>query len=95
MKIRIVHPACGRESLVQQVIDANGHCPWDGKPFSTDYTAILTGALLAVEESGSTMENALEKIADMGPELTLRRESVLEPLSDQVDRLQRPRVQRT
>src|SRR5207302_8485411 len=45
VKITVFHPECGREVLVQQILASQGHCPWDGKPFSVDYTAGLGEAL--------------------------------------------------
>src|SRR5688572_9891156 len=64
VKIKLVHDECGREVLVGQILDSQGHCPWDGKPFNKDYTAVLTEALEAAENAGGLLENALETIAD-------------------------------
>jgi len=36
VKIKVVHGACGREVLVHQILESQGHCPWDGKPFNKD-----------------------------------------------------------
>jgi hypothetical protein len=88
VKIKFVHHVCGREVLVQQVLQTGGHCPWDGKPFSRDYTAILTEALEAAENAGGILENALEKIASMEPDITFDRETITQPLIDQVERLE-------
>ena len=89
MKIKVIHRVCGREVLVQQILDSNRHCPWDGKPFSVDYTAILAEALQTAEDAGTTLEDALDRMADMHPDFTIDDESLLEPLRDQVDRLRR------
>ena len=90
MKIKLFHTLCGREVLVRQVLDTGGHCPWDGKPFSKDYTAILAEALESAENAGGVLENALEKIAGMEPDMTIDHASILGPLSEQLDRLDRP-----
>jgi hypothetical protein len=87
VKIKVVHDECGREMLVRQILDSGGHCPWDGKPFNKDYTAILAEALETAENAGEVLENALEKIAAMEPKLKLDRNSVLGPLEDQIKRL--------
>ena len=89
MKIKVIHTECGRESLVQQVIASQGHCPWDGKPFDSDYTAVLTEALETAEAAGDALENALEKMAGMGASLRLDRGSVLQPLQDSIGRMER------
>lgn len=77
MKIKGTCQRCGREFLVQQVLASQGHCPWCGKPFQSDYTAVLAEALRLAEEAGNSLENALEKIAGMDPALVLDEESVL------------------
>src|SRR5690242_10832991 len=66
VKITVFHPVCGRDVLVQQILASQGHCPWDGKPFSVDYTAVLAEALAAVEIAGTAMGEALERVAGMG-----------------------------
>ena len=88
MKIKFVHHVCGREVLVQQVLQTGGHCPWDGKPFSRDYTALIAEALEAAENAGGVLENALEKIASMEPDITFDRETIIQPLVDQLERLE-------
>jgi hypothetical protein len=77
VKIKVFHTECGREALVRQILDTGGHCPWDGKPYNKDYTAVLAEALEAAEEAGNVLENALEKVAQMDPALTIGRRSVL------------------
>ena len=89
MKIKIFHRECGREVLVSQILESQGHCPWDGKAFNRDYTAVLTEALETAENAGSVLENALEQIADMDPTFIIDRESVLGALEDHIDRLAR------
>ena len=89
MKIKVVHDACGREVLVSQILASQGHCPWDGKAFNRDYTAVLAEALEVAETSGSTLENALEKIADMTPEFVIEESTVIGPLKAQVDIINR------
>jgi hypothetical protein len=87
VKIKLIHRVCGREVLVQQVLDNQGHCPWDGKVFNKDYTAVLAQALQTAEVAGSVLENALEKIADMEPDFVLVEDSLLEPLRTHVRQL--------
>ena len=89
MKIKVIHTECGRESLVQQVIASQGHCPWDGKPFDNDYTAVLTEALETAEAAGDALENALEKMAGLGPALRLDEASVVGPLRESIARMGR------
>ena len=96
MKIKVFHTLCGREVLVRQILQTGGHCPWDGKPFSKDYTAVLAEALEAAESAGNVLENALEKIAGMEPAMTIDRDSVLGQIQVYIDSLEdRPRGQPT
>ena len=87
MKIKVIHKECGRESLVQQILETQGHCPWDGKPFNKDYTALLAEALETAENAGNVLENALEKMVDMEPDMVFNRESVIGPLAAHIDRI--------
>ena len=87
MKIKVFHTLCGREVLLQQILQTGGHCPWDGKPFSKDYTAVLAEGLEAAESAGNVLENALEKIAGMGPAMTIDRDSVLGQIRAYIDSL--------
>jgi hypothetical protein len=87
VKIKVIHTECGREVLVRQILETGGHCPWDGKPFSKDYTALLAEALEASESAGGVLENALEKIAGMEPAMTIERDTVLRGIERQLDRL--------
>jgi hypothetical protein len=87
VKLKVVHTECGREVLVRQILDTGGHCPWDGKPFNKDYTAVLAEALEAAENAGGVLENALEKIAGMGPAMTIDRESILGGIEEQLEQL--------
>ncbi|CAN5177392.1 hypothetical protein BH20ACT24_BH20ACT24_02120 [soil metagenome] len=91
MKIKVYHRECGREMLVQQILESQGHCPWDGKPFNKDYTAILAEALEAAEAAGGRLENALEKIAGMEPNLSIQEDTILLPLRNHLDHLNRDR----
>ena len=92
MKIRVTHLACGRDVLIQQILDTGGHCPWDGKAFNKDYTAVLAEALEAAERSGSRLENALEKIAGMEPAFEFQADSVLGGIEASVGRLRERRT---
>jgi hypothetical protein len=87
VKIKLYHDVCGREVLVQQVLETGGHCPWDGLPFEKDYTALLAEALEVAENAGSVLENALEKIAGMEPALTIDRDSVLAGMEDEIEQI--------
>ncbi|TML02399.1 MAG: hypothetical protein E6G40_00470 [Actinobacteria bacterium] len=87
MKIKIIHTECGREILVRQILETGGHCPWDGKPFSKDYTAVLADALETAENAGNVLENALEKIAGMDPAMTIQPRSVLGESQAQIEAL--------
>jgi len=84
VKLKVVHDLCGREILVRQILDSQGHCPWDGKAFSGDYTAVLAEILEDAELAGGTLENALEKLAGMGPALTIEEATLIRPLQEQL-----------
>lgn len=92
MKIKIFHTVCGREVLVRQILDSGGHCPWDGKAFNSDYTAVLAEELAAAEQAGGVLENALEKIAGMEPKMTIEEDSVITPLAEPIRALNRRRA---
>jgi hypothetical protein len=77
MKIKGTCKNCGREFLIHQLYEFEGHCPWCGKPFQPHYTGVLVDVLRLVEDSGNTLENALEKVADMHPAFILDEDSVL------------------
>jgi hypothetical protein len=87
VKLKVFHTVCGRQILVRQILDTGGHCPWDGMPFNKDYTAVLAEALEAAENAGGVLENALEKIAGMGPAMTIDRESILGGIEEQLEQL--------
>ena len=91
MKIKLYHTVCGREILVQQVLQTGGHCPWDGKAFSKDYTAVLAEALETAESAGNVLENAFEKIDGMDPAFTMDPPSVLGEIQGHIDALNRRR----
>jgi hypothetical protein len=86
---------CGREFLAEQVIENGGRCPWDGKSLQSDYTAVLVEALIQAEAAGNTLENALEKIADVEPTMVLDQASVLTTIREHLDRLERQHEHRT
>jgi hypothetical protein len=87
VKIRGTCRNCGRDFLVQQVVDSNGHCPWCGKAFQSHYTAVLVEALQQVEAAGSGLEGALEIIAGMDPALVLDEDTVLANARAHLERL--------
>jgi hypothetical protein len=87
VKIRGTCSRCGRDFLVQQVRDSQGHCPWCGQAFQPHYTAVLTEALLQAEAAGNRLEGALEKIAGMEPALVLDEESLLGESRGHLERL--------
>jgi hypothetical protein len=80
---------CGRDFLVQQILESQGHCPWCGRPFQPDYTAVLAEALQQAEAAGGSLENALEKIAGIEPALVLDEESVLGQAKAHLEHLRR------
>ena len=90
MKIKGTCRRCGREFFIEQVIQNGGQCPWDGKPFQPDYAAVLVDALREAENAGNTLENALEKLADLEPDLVLDKETVLAEIREALVRLERP-----
>jgi len=79
----------GREFLVEQVIENGGRCPWDGEPFQADYAVVLVDSLRDAETAGNTLENALEKVADMEPEFVLDIDSVIGRIREHLERLER------
>jgi hypothetical protein len=89
VKIKGTCRRCGREFLVEQVIANGGRCPWDGKPFQPDYAAVLVELLRDAEAAGDTLENALEKIADLEPEFVLDPDTVLSEVTGHLARLER------
>lgn len=89
MKIKGTCRRCGREFLIEQVLQSGGKCPWDGKPFQSDYAAVLVEALRAAEAAGSTLENALEKTADIDPAFVLHADSVLSLVRQHLERLEK------
>ncbi|MFB3737645.1 MAG: hypothetical protein ACE14W_01615 [Candidatus Velamenicoccus archaeovorus] len=89
MKIKGTCRHCGRDFLVEQVIENGGRCPWDGRPFQADYAVVMVDALRDADAAGNTLENALEKLADMGPDFVLDVASVIGELRAHLDRLER------
>ncbi len=94
MKIKGTCKRDGRDFMVEQVVAAGGECPWDGEPFNADYAATLVDALERAEVAGSALEEALGTIADLNPEFTLLSDSMIEPLRQQLARLDRRLVRR-
>lgn len=91
MKIKGTCTRCGRAFLVEEVIRNGGRCPWDGKPFQPDYAVVLVESLRDAENAGGTLENALEKVADMEPDFVLDTDSVLAQMRGHLERLERNR----
>ncbi len=89
MKIKGTCRRDGREFLVEQVIENGGRCPWDGKPFQADYAVVLVDSLRDAEAAGNTLENALEKVADMEPQFVLDIDSVIRRIREHLERLER------
>lgn len=88
MKIKGTCRRCGREFLVEQVLSNGGECPWDGRPFQPDYAVVLVDALRAAEQAGTSLEDALEKVADLEPDFVLDVESVVSDLRSSLERLE-------
>ena len=91
MKVKGTCRNCGREFLVQQILESEGHCPWCGKPFQPHYTGVLVEALEIVEGAGNTLENALEKVAGMHPSFVLDEDSVLSRIEGYLEEIRRGR----
>jgi predicted Zn-ribbon and HTH transcriptional regulator len=93
MRIRGTCANCGREFLPEQVVAAGGHCPWCGKAFNRDYTALLVEELQRADQAGDILQDALEQIADI-EELAMEidEESVLEPLREALRAIKRRRA---
>jgi hypothetical protein len=89
LKIKLVHTECGREILVHQLPESQGHCPWDGDPISRDYTAVLSSSLEAAEAAGNALEAALDRVAGLGGRMTLDEDSLIGVLRAQIDRVNR------
>ena len=88
MKIKGSCRRCGREFLVEQVIENGGRCPWDGEPFQPDYAATLVEALREADDAGNQIEESLDRIADLHPALVLDKESILASLRATLARLE-------
>ena len=89
MKIKATCRRCGREFLAEQVLESGGACPWDGKALQPDYAVVLVEALRDAESAGNTLENALEKLADLAPEMVVDRASVIDGIRESLERLER------
>lgn len=89
MKIKGRCRRCDREVLIEQVIEGGGVCPWDGRPLQEDYAVVLVDSLRDAQSAGSDLEAALEKIADLAPDLDLDADSILTDLRASLDRLAR------
>jgi hypothetical protein len=84
----------GRDVMVEQIVAGGGVCPWDGQPFAPDYAVTLVNALREAEEAGTKLEQAIEQVADINPELVLDAASVLGDLQAQIERIGRNLVRR-
>jgi hypothetical protein len=89
VKIKGTCRRCGREFLAEEVVADGGRCPWDGKPLQPDYAVVLVDALRDAAAAGGTLENALEKLADLEPDLVLDVDSVIAGLRGHLERLER------
>jgi hypothetical protein len=93
VKIRGTCANCGREFLPEQVIGSGGHCPWCGKAFNRDYTALLVQALQQADRAGEVLEDALKDIASVEElAMDIDEESVLEPLREALEAIRRRRA---
>jgi transposase-like protein len=83
VRIRGTCTNCGREFLPEQVIGAGGHCPWCGKAFNRDYTALLVQALRQADRAGNVLEDALKDIASIEDlAMDIDEDSILESLRE-------------
>ena len=89
MKLKVVHDLCGREVFVHQILESQGHCPWDGKAFNSDYTAVLAEVLELAEMAGGTLENALEKMVGMRPDFVIEEKDLIGPMRELLEELNR------
>src|SRR5262249_29688743 len=87
VKITLYDRESGREFLVRQVVDSHGHNRWTGRPLSNEYTAILAEGLEAVEIAGSALQDALDRIIGMAPDLMIEPDTLIGPLRERVERL--------
>ena len=87
MKIRGTCLNCGRDFLIQQVLDSGGHCWNCHKPYQPHYTAVLAAALREAEVAGSVLEGALERLAGMDPAMVLEEDAILGGVTAQLARL--------
>ena len=93
MKIRGTCSNCGREFLPEQVVAAGGHCPWCGKAFNRDYTAILVKYLEQADRGGATLQDALEGMAGIDElAMEIDEDSILEPLREALAAIKRRRA---
>lgn len=78
MKIKGTCLNCGRDVLVQQIVDSGGHCPWCAQAFHKDYTSMIVRALVQAEEAGDRFQDALQALAEIeGLGLSLDVESIV------------------
>jgi hypothetical protein len=91
VKIKLTCQHCGRVVLVRQVVDNQGHCPWDGIAFQPNYTAVLVEDLQRAEVAGDALEGALERIAGYEPSFVIDEESLLGRIRAALDELEKGR----
>jgi hypothetical protein len=93
VKIRGTCANCGREFLPEQVVAAGGHCPWCGKAFNRDYTAMFVQHLARADQAGDVLQDSLEQIAGID-ELAMEfdEDSILEPLREALRAIRRRRA---
>ena len=93
MKIKGTCLNCGREVLVQQIVDAGGHCPWCSVAFNRDYTSMLVKGLVRAEETGNQFQDVLEQVGDIeGLGLALDTESIVAPLREALRSMRKHRT---
>jgi transcription elongation factor Elf1 len=84
---------CGRQVLVQQIVDSGGHCPWCGQAFNKDYTSMIVKALVQAEDAGDRFTDALEAMAEIeGLALELDIESIVGPVREALRAMRRHRT---
>lgn len=93
MKVKGTCLNCGRDVLVQQVVDSGGHCPWCGLAFNKDYTTMIVRALQQAEEAGDRFQDALEALAEIEDlALSLDVESIVGSLREALRTMRRHRA---
>ena len=83
MKIEGRCRVCGRDFPIDLLVanpETAGRCPFCGVTLDQHYGAMLVDALAGLERAGTAMEKGLEQVSNLGPNLEIDGETVLEPI---------------